>query len=74
MKEKPKTTSTTATKNKDRKEQVDGSYSEKVRAKWFCCAFNLVFLQLTCKACLIFKSNLEFIGSWELGLYMKNSF
>ena len=35
------------------------SYSERVRAKWFCCAFNLGFLQLICKASLMFKSNLE---------------
>ena len=34
------------------------SYSERVRAKWLCCAFKLGFLQLTCKASLIFKSNL----------------
>ena len=37
----------------------DGSYSERVRAKWFCCAFKLGFLQLICKGSLIFKSNLE---------------
>ena len=35
------------------------SCSERVRAKWFCCAFKLGFLQLICKASLIFKSNLE---------------
>ena len=35
------------------------SYSERVRAKWFYCAFKLGFLQLICKASLIFKSNLE---------------
>ena len=35
------------------------SYSERVRAKWFCCAFKLGFLKLICKASLIFKSNLE---------------
>ena len=34
-------------------------YSERVGAKWFCCAFKLGFLQLRCKASLIFKSNLE---------------
>ena len=50
----------THTQNKDRKEQGEKSYSERVRAKWFCCAFNLRFLQLMCKASLIFKSNLEF--------------
>ena len=50
-----------ATKNKDRKEQRGGvSYSESVRAKWFCCAFNLGFLKLISKASLMFKSNLEF--------------
>ena len=35
------------------------SYSERVRAKWFCCAFKLGFLQLIYMASLIFKSNLE---------------
>ena len=35
------------------------SYSERLRGKWFCCAFKLGFLQLICKASLIFKSNLE---------------
>ena len=48
-------------KNKDRNKQDRGdrSYSERVRAKWFCCVFKLGFLQLICKASLIFKSNLE---------------
>ena len=36
------------------------SYSERVRAKWFSCAFKLGFLQLIYKASLIFKLNLEF--------------
>ena len=35
------------------------SYSKRVRAKWFCCAFELGFLQLICKAPLTFKSNLD---------------
>ena len=35
------------------------SYSERVRAKWFCCAFKLNVLQLICRAALIFKSNLD---------------
>ena len=35
------------------------SYSESVRAKWFCSAFTLGPVQLICKASLIFKSNLE---------------
>ena len=34
-------------------------YSEMVRAKWFCCAFKLGFLQLICEASLMFKSNLD---------------
>ena len=47
-------------KIKDRKKQKSGaSYSESVRAKWFCCAFKLGFVQLICKVSLIFKSNLE---------------
>ena len=35
------------------------SYSQRVRAKWFCFAFKLNFLQLICEATLIFKSNLD---------------
>ena len=47
------------TKTETEKNKRDKSYSERVRAKWFCCAFKLGFLQLICKASLIFKSNLE---------------
>ena len=50
------------TKEKQRKtERSKGNrnYSERVRAKWFCCAFKLGFLQSVCKASLIFNSNLE---------------
>ena len=47
-------------KNKDRKMQRSGArYSESVRAKWFCCALKLGFVQSICKASLIFMSNLE---------------
>ena len=47
-------------RKKERKEERGGaSYTKSVRAKWFCCAFNLGFLQLMCQASLIFKSNLE---------------
>ena len=47
-------------KNKDRKKQRSGiNYSESVRAKWFFCVCKLGFVQLICKASLIFKSNLE---------------
>ena len=49
----------TEKKNKDKKEQGSQKLSERVRAKWFCFAFKLGFLQLICKASLIFKSNLE---------------
>ena len=49
-------------KNKDRKKQRSGaSYNESVRAKWFCYAFNLGFLQLIRQSSLIFKSNLELV-------------
>ena len=47
------------TKTKTEKNKGDKNYSERVRAKWFRCAFKLGFLQLMCKASLIFKSNLE---------------
>ena len=50
-----------ATKEKQTKtERSNGNrtYSESVRAKWFCCAFK-VFLQLICKASSIFKLHLE---------------
>ena len=36
-------------KNKDRKTQRSGaSYSESVRAKWFCYTFKLGFAELIC--------------------------
>ena len=38
-------------------QRSDASYSGSVRAKCFCCAFKLGFLELICKASLIFKSN-----------------
>ena len=37
--------------------------NETVRAKCFCSAFKSDFLQLICKASLIFKSNLELVLS-----------
>ena len=55
-KRNPKTKTITATTKQNK---GDGSYSERVRDKWFCGAFKLGFLQLICKAFLIFKSNLE---------------
>ena len=48
-----------AEKKQTEKRKGDKSYSERARAKWFCFAFKLGFLQLICKASLIFKSNLE---------------
>ena len=44
--------------NKDRKEQ-GGTEAIVKGGEWFSCAFKLGFLQLICKASLIFKSNLE---------------
>ena len=49
----------TKKKQKQKRTRGDRSYNERVRAKWFCCVFKLGFLQLICKASLIFKSNLE---------------
>ena len=58
MKEnKKKTTKERQTKAEG--SNVNRSYSEWVRAKWFCCAFKLGFLQIILKVSLIFKSNLE---------------
>ena len=55
--EMQKTTKEKQTKTE--KSKGNRSYSQRVRAKWFCCAFKLRFLQLICKASLIFKLNLE---------------
>ena len=44
---------------KTKRSKGNRSYSERVRTKWFCCAFKLGFLQLISRASLIFKSNLE---------------
>ena len=46
-------------KTKTEKNKGDKNYSERVEAKYFCCAFKLGFLQLICKASLVFKLNLE---------------
>ena len=59
--EMQKTTKEKQTKTERSKE--NRSYSERVRAKWFCCAFKLGFLQLICRVSLIFKSNLEVSGN-----------
>ena len=49
------------TKKKQRHKRAWGniSYSERVRAKWFCCAFKLDFFQFIYKGSLILKLNLE---------------
>ena len=46
---------------KQRQKETKGWHklSESVRAKGFCCAFKLGFVQLICKTSLIFMSNLE---------------
>ena len=46
-------------KKKKEPGEGDGSYSERMRDKWFCGAFKLGFFQLICKASSLFKSNLE---------------
>ena len=46
-------------KTKTKTSKRNRSYGEWVRAKWFCCAFKLGFLQLICKPSLIFKLNLQ---------------
>ena len=38
---------------------MDTSYSERVRAKWFCYAFKLGFLQWIYKVSVICESNLK---------------
>ena len=54
------------TKKQTKTERSKGnrSYSERVRAKWFCCALKPGFFQLICEGSLIFKSNLE----WALSI------
>ena len=54
--EMQKTTKEKQTKTERNKE--NRSYSERVRAKLFCCAFKLGFLQLISKVSLIFKLDL----------------
>ena len=52
-KKKAKTKTKTKAKKKQTKAEKnkgDRSYNERVRAKWFSCAFKFGFLQLICKA------------------------
>ena len=46
-------------KKKIKRSKGNRSYGERMRARWFCCAFKLGFFQLICKAPLTFKPNLE---------------
>ena len=76
MKEKRKKKKTQTEKNKG-----DKSYSERMRAKWFCCAFKLGFLELICKVSLIFKLKLELalsvilkVRELKLNLYIPANF
>ena len=52
--------------NRDRKKQrSSASDVESVRAKWLCCAFKLGFVQLICKASIIFKPILK-LALWNI--------
>ena len=42
------------TKKRQKRTRGDRGYIEMVRIRWFCCAFKLGFLQLICKASLVF--------------------
>ena len=53
------TQKTIKNKQKQNRARENRSCSKRVRAKLFCCAFKLGFLQLICKVSLIFMSNLE---------------
>ena len=46
-------------KQRQKRTMGDKSYSERVRAKLFCCVFKLGFLRLIYNSSSIFKSNLE---------------
>ena len=59
MKEKHKNKLKKTSKQRQKRTMGDKSYSERVRAKLFCCAFKLGFLQLIYNSSSIFKSNLE---------------
>ena len=58
--------STKEKQTKTERSKRNRCYSERVRAKSYCFAFKLGFLQLTFKASLIFKSNLELALSISL--------
>ena len=66
-------TTTKEKQTKTERRKGNRSYSERVIAKWFCCAFKLGFLQLMWKASLIFKSNLELVLFQNKENYMNQS-
>ena len=66
-------TTTKEKQTKTERSKGNRSYSERVIAKWFCCAFKLGFLQLMWKASLIFKSNLELVLFQNKENYMNQS-
>ena len=48
-------------KQRQKRARRDRSYSERMRAELFCCAFKLGFPQLICKASLIFIRRLKHV-------------
>ena len=67
-KDERKLKNTTKQKKQGKQKKADRSKgnrcdSERVRAKWFCFAFKLDFLQLICKASSILKLNLDLVLS-----------
>ena len=61
--EREKQRITKAKQRKTERSKGNRSYSKKVRAKLFWCAFKLGFFQLICKTSLVSKSNLELVLS-----------
>ena len=58
---KRNTNKQTKKKTKTEKNKGDKNYKERLGVKSYCCVFKSGFPQLTCKASLIFKSNLELV-------------
>ena len=48
-------------KERQKRTRWDRSYDERVRVKWFFCAFKSGFPQLMCKASLVFMWNFELV-------------
>ena len=62
-KKKKKISTTKANKQREKRTRQGRNYDERMRAKWFCCAFKFGFVQLICKSSITFKLNLEFASS-----------